>query len=144
VAFASFAFLAFVDGHTTIMLLCLAISGALVAFLKYNWTPSRLFMGDAGSFSSFSPASYRSILPRIRGACETCCSAVVLAVPITDTLIVMTKRVIKGKSPFYADKTHLHLICSSSGFTKRQTAVIIIAMTAPFPCSPLPGHCSNP
>ena len=134
VAFASFAFLAFVDGHTTIMLLCLAISGALVAFLKYNWHPSRLFMGDAGSlFLGFSAGFVSIDITQDTGSLvKPVAPLLVLAVPITDTLIVMTKRVIKGKSPFYADKTHLHHILLKFGFTKRQTAVIIIAMTAAF------------
>lgn len=134
VAFATFALLSFVDGHTTILLLCLAVSGALVAFLTYNWHPSRLFMGDAGSlFLGFSVSFVAIVITQDAGSqVKPVAPLLVLAVPITDTLTVMTKRVMKGRSPFYADKTHLHHILLKFGFTKRQTAVIIIAMTAAF------------
>ncbi len=134
VAFASFAFLSFFDGHRASMLLCLAISGALVAFLTYNWHPSRLFMGDAGSlFLGFSASFVSIAITQDTGSLvKPVAPLLVLAVPITDTLTVMTKRVMKGKSPFYADKTHLHHILLKYGFTKRQTAAIIIAMSAAF------------
>ena len=133
-AFASFAFLSFIDGHRTIMLLCLAISGALVAFLKYNWHPSQLFMGDAGSlFLGFSASFVSIVITQEPGSLvKPVAPLLVLAVPITDTLTVMTKRVMKGKSPFYADKTHLHHILLKYGFTKRQTSAIIIALSALF------------
>ena len=134
VAFASFAFLSFLDGHRTIMLLCLAVSGALVAFLKYNWHPSRLFMGDAGSlFLGFSASFVSIVITQETGSLvKPVAPLLVLAIPITDTLTVMIKRLMKGKSPFYADKTHLHHILLKYGFTKRQTAAIIIAMSAAF------------
>ena len=132
--FASFAYLSFVDGHTTTMLLSLAVSGALIAFLRYNWHPSKLFMGDAGSlFLGFSAAFAAIVMTQDRGGMvKPVAPLLVLAVPITDTLTVMIKRMIRGKSPFHADKTHLHHVLLKYGFTKRQTASIIIAVTSVF------------
>jgi UDP-GlcNAc:undecaprenyl-phosphate GlcNAc-1-phosphate transferase len=123
------------------MLVCLALSGALIAFLRYNWPPSTLFMGDAGSlFLGFSAAFFSIVLTQDEGSrVRPIAPLLVLAVPITDTLTVMIKRVIGGKSPFHADKTHLHHILLKFGFSKQQTTSIIVAMTAVFSLLALSG-----
>src|SRR3990172_144850 len=51
VAFVSFAVLALLNNQAELMLLSISFCGALIAFLRYNWYPSKLFMGDAGSLS---------------------------------------------------------------------------------------------
>lgn len=134
VAFSSFSLLCYLDGHRTLMLVCLALCGAIVAFLKYNWHPSKLFMGDAGSLFLGLTSSFVSIAitQEPHSMVRPVAPLLVLAVPITDTLTVMTRRMMKGKSPFYPDKTHLHHVLLRYGFTKRQTASSIIAMSAAF------------
>jgi UDP-GlcNAc:undecaprenyl-phosphate GlcNAc-1-phosphate transferase len=134
VVFSAFSFLAYLDGHRELMLICIALCGALIAFLRYNWHPSKLFMGDAGSLFLGLSASFVSIAitQEPHSIVKPVAPLLVLAVPIADTLTVMIRRVMKGKSPFYADKTHLHHVLMKFGCTKRQTASIIIAMTAAF------------
>jgi len=134
VAFSSFYLLCYLDGHRTLMLVCLALCGAIVAFLKYNWHPSNLFMGDAGSLFLGLTASFVSIAitQEPHSMVRPVAPLLVLAVPIADTLTVMTRRMMNGKSPFYPDKTHLHHVLLKFGFTKRQTALSIIAMSAAF------------
>lgn len=134
VAFSSFSLLSYVDGHRTLLLVCLALCGAIIAFLRYNWHPSKLFMGDAGSLFLGLSASFVSIAitQEDHSLVRPVAPLLVLAVPIADTLTVMTRRVMKGKSPFYPDKTHLHHVLLKFGFTKRQTASIIIALSAAF------------
>jgi UDP-GlcNAc:undecaprenyl-phosphate GlcNAc-1-phosphate transferase len=141
VVFGTFAALASLDSHRESMLVCLALCGALMAFLKYNWPPSSLFMGDAGSlFLGFSAAFFSIVLTQDEGSrVRPIAPLLVLAVPITDTLTVMIKRVIGGKSPFHADKTHLHHILLKFGFSKQQTTSIIVAMTAVFSLLALSG-----
>jgi UDP-GlcNAc:undecaprenyl-phosphate GlcNAc-1-phosphate transferase len=53
-------------------------------------------------------------------------------VPIVDTVTVMTKRLMKSKNPFHADKRHLHHILLKMGYSNRQTAAIIILLSALF------------
>ena len=135
-AFASFAFLAFVGNHPTLLLLSLAICGSLIAFLKYNWNPSKLFMGDAGSlFLGFAAAFISiSLTQHENSLVKPVAPLLVLAVPIVDTVTVMIKRLMKGKNPFHADKAHLHHILLKLGFSRRQTASIIILLSVLF-CS---------
>ena len=116
------------------MLLSLSICGSLIAFLIYNWHPAKLFMGDAGSLFLGFAAGFMSIaLTQGQNSLITPVTPLlVLAVPIVDTVTVMTRRVMKGKNPFHADKRHLHHILLKMGYSKRQTATIIILLSALF------------
>jgi UDP-GlcNAc:undecaprenyl-phosphate GlcNAc-1-phosphate transferase len=141
IAFISFACLAYLDNHRDLMLLSIAHSGVLVAFMRYNWYPSRLFMGDAGSlFLGFS-ATFLSIAvtQEPHSSVRPVAPLLVLAVPIVDTWTVMAKRLIKGKSPFYPDRTHLHHVLLKFGFSKQQTVTIILCMSAAFSAVALAG-----
>lgn len=134
VAFACFAALAALDNRTTLLLLSVALCGAVAGFLRFNWHPSTLFMGDAGSLFLGYAAAFLSIsITQKPGAlAPPVVPLLILAVPITDTLIVMTKRIMKGKSPFYADKTHLHHVLLRLGLSKRITAAALILLSAAF------------
>ncbi len=90
---------------------------ALMVFLSYNWNPAKIFMGDAGSlFLGFlftvlgiflvetSFVSNMNVSPKVIIAMVSGC----LMIPVMDTLRVFIQRANKGKSPFAADKTHLH------------------------------------
>ncbi len=132
--FSSFAFLAFLNNEPALMLLSLSICGSLLAFLIYNWHPAKLFMGDAGSlFLGFACAFMSIALTQGQKSIITpVIPLLVLAVPIVDTVTVMTKRLMKSRSPFLADKGHLHHVLLKMGYSKRQTAAIIILLSAIF------------
>jgi UDP-GlcNAc:undecaprenyl-phosphate GlcNAc-1-phosphate transferase len=141
IAFMSFAYLGYLDNHRDILLLCMALSGALVAFMRYNWHPSHLFMGDAGSlFLGFSAAFVSVALTQEPNSiARPVAPLLILTVPIVDTLTVMTKRLMKGKSPFFPDKTHLHHVLLKFGFSKRQTVAIMLGMSSAFSAVALAG-----
>lgn len=124
VAFLAFAIHSSIAGNETLMLLNLALAGAVLGFLRFNWYPSSLFMGDAGSLClGFSLAFMALALTQGSGAkVSPVCPLLILAVPITDTLTVMTKRILRGQSPFKADRYHLHHIFMRYGMG-RVTAV---------------------
>jgi len=105
-----------------------------MAFLIYNWHPAKLFMGDAGSLFLGFAAGFMSIaLTQGQNSHITPVTPLlVLAVPIVDTVTVMTKRLMKSRNPFHADKRHLHHILLKMGYSKRQTATIIILLSALF------------
>lgn len=134
ISFISFGYLASLDSHNELMLLCCALCGVLIAFLKYNWHPSQLFMGDAGSlFLGFSAAFISIALTQEpNSTVRPVAPLLILTVPITDTITVMIKRMLKGKSPFYPDRTHLHHQLLRYGFSARQTVAIMLTMTMVF------------
>jgi len=92
------------------MALIAALIGGVLGFLKFNSYPAKLFMGDSGSMMlGFSIACLTIILAGgDSGNIQPVTLSIVLGVPIVDTVWVMTRRVMQGKSPMYADKTHLH------------------------------------
>ena len=117
VAFLTFAALASLAGDNVLMLLNLALAGAVLGFLRYNWAPSILFMGDAGSLCLGFSLSFMAIAltQGEEALVKPVVALLVLAVPISDTLVVMTKRALKGRSPFEPDKTHLHHLLVKHG-----------------------------
>jgi UDP-GlcNAc:undecaprenyl-phosphate GlcNAc-1-phosphate transferase len=141
IAFISFGYLAYLDNHRDIMLLSIALSGALIGFMRFNWHPARLFMGDAGSlFLGFTAAFVSvAVTQEPNSTARPVAPLLILTVPIVDTLTVMTKRLMKGKSPFYPDRTHLHHVLLKFGFSKRQTVVIMLCMSAAFSAVALAG-----
>ncbi len=134
IAFVAFAILAWMNRMPSLMLLSLAFAGALAAFLHFNWFPSRLFMGDAGSMTlGFVLAFFAIELSQKQGGMVSPVAVlIVLAVPVTDTVTVMTKRVLSGKSPFAADRTHFHHILKDMGLNHAGIVLVIISFAALF------------
>ena len=130
-AFASFSGLAYLNGQPQLLLLGLAFCGALLIFLRHNWHPSTLFMGDAGSLVlGFSLAYFAIALSQSgRGLVPPVSILLIMAVPITDTLTVMLKRLMRKRSPFHADKTHFHHLLLRCGFTKKLAVLTILTIS---------------
>ena len=94
--------------------------GALFGFLRYNTHPANLFMGDTGSLLlgySLSVVAVRLTQNSgVAGGWAPVTVAAVLALPITDTLLVMARRIWHGENPFRPDRTHLHHRLLALGF----------------------------
>ncbi len=127
IAFSGFAFLAWLNGMPSFTLLGLAFAGALAAFLKFNWYPSKLFMGDAGSMTLGFVLAFFSIeiTQHPQGQVPPMAALLILAVPITDTLVVMTRRMMNRKSPFEPDRTHMHHTLLAMNFKHSGVTVIM-------------------
>ncbi len=134
IAFISFAVLAYINKQTELVLLSIALSGAVFGFLKYNWPPSKLFMGDAGSLALGFSLVFISIAisQKENSLVPPVVPLLVLSVPIVDTLTVMIKRLLRGRSPFKADKYHLHHITMKYGYRKKTTVRIILLVSSMF------------
>jgi UDP-GlcNAc:undecaprenyl-phosphate GlcNAc-1-phosphate transferase len=130
IAFIAFAVLASLSSNNTLMLLNLALAGAVLGFLKFNWSPSVLFMGDAGSLCLGFSLSFMAIaLTQGEDAViSPIIVLLVLAVPIADTITVMIRRIFERKSPFKPDKTHLHHIFVSHGCSEKQAVRILLSL----------------
>ena len=131
IAFISFAILAYINTQTLYLSLSIALCGCVIAFLRHNWHPSLLFLGDAGSFllgysmvflSIAISQKHNSIVPPV-------VPLLILTVPISDLISVSLRRLLNGKNPFSADKAHLHHLLLRFGFKKRQVVLIIAFIT---------------
>ncbi len=130
-AFLTFAIHSSLIGDDSLMLLNLAMAGAVLGFLKFNWFPSAMFMGDAGSLClGFSLAFMALALTQGEGVrVSPVVPLLVLAVPITDTVVVMIRRIFRGVSPFKADQIHLHHILLRYGFGRVDAVKILLLLS---------------
>lgn len=133
-ALISFSVLAFINNQMELMLLSIALSGAVLGFLKYNWYPSKLFLGDAGSYSLGFVLAFLSIAitQKDNSLVPPMAPLLILAVPIVDTITIMLKRGMKGKNPFRADKYHLHHILLRFGLDIKEAVTLIIVLSMIF------------
>ncbi len=131
IAFIYFAIHASFAGNSVLMLLNLAFAGAVLGFLRFNWYPSVLFMGDAGSlFLGFSLSFMALALTQGESSTMNPVAALlILAVPITDTIIVLFKRIAHGQNPFKPDKYHLHHIFLRYGLSRTDTVRVILTIS---------------
>lgn len=130
ISIAVIALLAVMAGDTTLLLLCSAILGSIVGFLRFNTHPAVVFMGDAGSqFLGFSAGVLVIILTQASNpAMSPVIPLLILGLPILDTLVVMGQRVYEGRSPFKPDKNHIHHRLLGLGFDQYEAVVIIYAI----------------
>lgn len=111
--------------------LAAALAGACIGFLRYNFNPAKVFMGDAGShFLGFTIASL-SILQNWKVATGIAFGVpvLVLAVPIFDTLFAIVRRLRRGQPIFSPDKGHLHHRLLNLGLNQRAVVLTIYLMT---------------
>jgi UDP-GlcNAc:undecaprenyl-phosphate GlcNAc-1-phosphate transferase len=132
IAGLTFAILALSLGKVDAAILSAIVAGACVGFLRHNFFPARIFMGDSGALVlGFTLATVS-----ISGLLKTASTVVlflpllVLAVPIIDTSFVVAKRV-KYRRPISSpDRSHLHHRFMNIGFSQRRAAVTMWAWTA--------------
>jgi UDP-GlcNAc:undecaprenyl-phosphate GlcNAc-1-phosphate transferase len=123
------ALLAFQVEGFGLALMALALMGALLGFLNFNTHPARIFLGDAGSQGlGFSLAVFAIMLAEnVHTALNPTIPFMILGLPLLDTCWVFFRRVSEGRSPFAADKQHLHHLLLSGGFSHSQAVSIIYA-----------------
>jgi len=111
-----------------LLVLLSSLTGCLIGFLKYNAYPARIFLGDSGSLilGYLITASVLLIsIENTTGTLDLTFAVILLAVPIADTLNVLSKRLFSGRHPFLADKSHIHHIVFSKNITHKTTVFII-------------------
>ncbi|HSU15202.1 MraY family glycosyltransferase [Longimicrobium sp.] len=119
-------------GNWEVALVCAALAGALAGFLRYNFRPARIFLGDSGSlFVGFMLA-----VLSVHGATKsttavlTVIPLLVLALPLIDTLLAIVRRWLRGKPIFGADERHVHHRLVAIGLTHTRAAVLMFTAAA--------------
>ncbi len=120
----------------------LVLGGALLGFLKHNWPPAKIFMGDAGSYFVGFWIAVASLLATYAGYHGSTPHAVfaplcVLAIPLYDMCSVIWIRLREGRSPFEGDKRHFSHRLVDLGMTKKQAVLTIYLATATCSCGAL-------
>ncbi len=129
-----FFVLFFLAGEVSSALIVASAAGGLLAFLKYNYHPARIFMGDTGSMILGFLLAAMGILALVISRTTTSyfvyseAAIIVFSIfilPVYDTLRVFAGRVINKKSPFSPDKTHIHHVLMKTGFNHPKSAKIL-------------------
>ena len=132
IAALTFAALSASLGRTDAAAIAAIVAGAAIGFLRYNFHPATIIMGDSGSLM----LGYLLATLAIEGVLKTAAAVslvfplMVLALPILDTSFVILKR-LKYRQPIYqADRWHFHDRFENIGFGQRRTALILYGWCA--------------
>jgi UDP-GlcNAc:undecaprenyl-phosphate/decaprenyl-phosphate GlcNAc-1-phosphate transferase len=129
-----------VTGNTLTEVVTIALAGAIVGFLRYNFNPATIFLGDCGSLvigfvlSAVSLASSEKASTAVAVAIPV----VSFGLPILDTGMAVLRRFLNGKPLFGADNEHIHHKLLQRGLSHRQAVVVLYAVSACFALVSLP------
>jgi UDP-GlcNAc:undecaprenyl-phosphate GlcNAc-1-phosphate transferase len=129
IAGLTFSVIALSLGKVDAAVLSAIVFGACVGFLRHNFYPARIFMGDSGALL----LGYVLAAVSVQGLLKTAATValffplLVLAVPIVDTTFVVVRRLKHGEPVFEADQAHLHHRFLRRGFSQRRAALTIWA-----------------
>lgn len=123
-----------INGYIEYGCLAFSLMGALLAFLIFNFSPAKIFMGDTGSlilglvvsiliikFVEFAPTA-----PVLAFQSAPAVGFAVLFIPLFDTLRVFSIRMLQGKSPFTPDRNHIHHILLDKGLSHRMVTLSLV------------------
>ncbi len=109
-------------------LIALVLAGCCLGYLVYNFYPASIFNGDSGAYFL---GMTLGILAIFSGA-KLATAMLVLGLPIIDTLWAVVRRLASGRSPFSADRGHIHYLLLDSGLNQRQSVLVIYAFSIVF------------
>ena len=113
-------------GQPLIAVLCFALAGALLGFLRWNFHPATIFAGTSGvQFVGYSLA-----VLSILGSAKVAIALLVLGVPIIDTFWIIVRRLLDRRSPFSPDRSHIHHRLLDLGLSHRDTVLVIYGICA--------------
>ncbi len=118
-------------GHNFPMALAVVpVAGALLGFLRYNFNPASIFLGDCGSLTlGFLLACYGAVWSeKSTTLLSMTAPLLVLAVPLLDVGLAIARRLVRGEPIFGADRAHIHHKLLSKGLTPRRLVLVIYAV----------------
>ena len=123
-----------IQGKALVAVIALVLTGALAGFLRYNFNPASIFLGDSGSlFVGFALAALS-----IQGS-QKASTAVAVAIPIlafglpmVDTSVAIARRFLSGKPIFQGDREHIHHMLLERGWSQRRVALVLYGVSALF------------
>ena len=132
----------FLIDRTDLAIIAFSLAGATIAFLRYNITPARIFMGDTGSIligliSAILVIEFIEVHAEIQGLpyafkAVPAVAVGILIIPLFDTLRVFVVRLFKGKSPFHPDRSHIHHLLLDAGLSHMQATMVLLLVNLAF------------
>lgn len=139
IASSAFAFWFFKTGDLPLALLAAGLGGSLLGFLFFNFQPAKIFMGDSGSLI-IGVVLYVLVMKMIEyppyrmsaammNVSKPVLAMAILSYPLIDTLRVFIIRMRQGRSPFSADKNHIHHRLLAMGLSHKQVCLVLYGYT---------------
>ena len=131
VATATLVAVAAANGRATALVLTAALAGALLGFLRYNFNPAKVFLGDSGSLTvGFLLAAFAiGGNLKSRTMIAVAVPLVALALPIFDAGLAVLRRLIRGGEVFRADRDHIHHRMLRLGLTPRRAVILLYGVS---------------
>jgi UDP-GlcNAc:undecaprenyl-phosphate GlcNAc-1-phosphate transferase len=140
IASVSFGIWFLLAGSMVDAIIAFALAGALLGFLRFNFYPANIFMGDSGSLTvglivcvlaiQVIEFDFSQVPEEMKHISKPIFAMAVLSYPLIDTFRVFTIRIAKGLSPFTADSNHIHHRLLNLGLNHAQTVGIIYLFNA--------------
>lgn len=125
---------ALLNGYSLVTVMAIALAGAILGFLRYNFNPATIFLGDSGSlFIGFLLSALA-----LEGAQKAptivavAIPVVSFGLPILETSLSILRRLISGRPVFTADREHIHHKLLQHGLTHRQVVIVLYGVSAVF------------
>ncbi len=123
------------SGSSLVSLLTIALAGSILGFLRFNFNPATIFLGDCGSlFIGFMLSALA-----LEGATQKAPTVIAVAIPVVsfglpilETMISIFRRLISGKPVFTADREHIHHKLLQLGMSDRKVVIVLYAVSAVF------------
>ncbi len=119
--------------ETNFQTVCAAgMFGALLGFLRYNFPPAKIYMGDGGAYFLGFLIAILTVVNSQKGTIVAALIAPLfaLALPILDVSLAILRRALKGLPIFRADRNHLHHKLLETGFTRRRVVLILYGISS--------------
>jgi UDP-GlcNAc:undecaprenyl-phosphate/decaprenyl-phosphate GlcNAc-1-phosphate transferase len=123
-----------IQGRPVVAVITLALTGALAGFLRYNFNPASIFLGDSGSlFVGFSLAAL-SLQGSQKASTAVAVAIPILAfgLPVVDTSVSIARRFLSGKPIFQGDREHIHHMLLERGWSQRRVVLVLYGVSALF------------
>src|SRR5215813_10119550 len=122
------------QGNPEISLIAVVLVGSVMGFLRYNFNPATIFLGDSGSMFLGFLAAVLSLAGSQKGSTIVAIAIplVSFGLPVTEAGLSLARRFVSGKSLFTGDRGHIHHKLLDRGLTQRQAVILLYAVCALF------------
>lgn len=131
IAALTLGFVSWLEGYSQIAILAFILAASIMGFLKYNFHPAQIFMGDTGAlFLGYNLATMAILgLTKSTTVISLFLPIIILGVPILDTILAIFRRYSKGRPIFSADKEHIHHRLLDLGLSHGRTVLAMYAVS---------------
>jgi UDP-GlcNAc:undecaprenyl-phosphate GlcNAc-1-phosphate transferase len=125
---------ALLNGHSLVTVMTIALAGAILGFLRYNFNPATIFLGDSGSLFIGFLLSALALAGAQKSPTIVAVAIPVVSfgLPILETALSILRRLISGRPVFTADREHIHHKLLQHGLTHRQVVIVLYGVSAVF------------